>query len=57
MHSMKDMQTALPDGLGIGAVLPREDVRDAFLSLKYRSIHDMPKGAIVGTSSLRGKRR
>ena len=53
VHSMKDMQTALPDGLGIGAVLPREDVRDAFLSLKYRSIRDMPKGAIVGTSSLR----
>ncbi len=53
VHSMKDMQTALPDGLGIGAVLPREDVRDAFLSLKYGSLRDMPQGAIVGTSSLR----
>lgn len=53
VHSMKDMQTTLPDGLVIGAVLPREDVRDAFLSLKYRSLEDMPKGAVVGTSSLR----
>jgi len=53
VHSMKDMQTVLPDRLAIGAVLPREDVRDAFLSLKYRSLEDMPAGAIVGTSSLR----
>lgn len=53
VHSMKDMQTALPDGLAIGAVLPREDVRDAFISLKYASLDDMPAGAIVGTSSLR----
>ncbi len=37
VHSMKDMQTALPDGLAIGAVLPREDVRDAFISLKYKT--------------------
>lgn len=53
VHSMKDMQTVLPDGLGIGAVLPREDVRDAFLSLKFPSLDDMPAGAVVGTSSLR----
>ena len=53
VHSMKDMQTALPDGLGIGAVLPREDVRDAFISLKYQSLDDIPKGSVVGTSSLR----
>ena len=53
VHSMKDMQTVLPDGLGIGAVLPREDVRDAFISLKYASVAEMPKGAIIGTSSLR----
>lgn len=53
VHSMKDMQTALPDGLTLGAVLPREDVRDAFLSLKYPSLEAMPAGAIVGTSSLR----
>ena len=53
VHSMKDMQTALPDGLTIGAVLPREDVRDAFISLKYGTLGALPKGAIVGTSSLR----
>lgn len=53
VHSMKDMQTALPDGLTIGAVLPREDVRDAFISLKYPDIATLPKGAIIGTSSLR----
>jgi hydroxymethylbilane synthase len=53
VHSMKDMQTELPAGLGIGAVLPREDVRDAFISLKYASLSALPNGAVVGTSSLR----
>ena len=53
VHSMKDMQTELPDGLAIGAVLQREDVRDAFISLKYSSLAEMPAGAVVGTSSLR----
>jgi len=53
VHSMKDMQTKLPGSLAIGAVLEREDVRDAFISLKYSSLADMPAGAVVGTSSLR----
>ena len=53
VHSMKDVQTALTDGLIIGAILPREDVRDAFISLKHKNIDDLPKGAVVGTSSLR----
>lgn len=53
VHSMKDMQTALPEGLSIGAVLEREDVRDAFISLKYKSLAEVPKGAVIGTSSLR----
>ncbi len=53
VHSMKDMQTLLPGGLGIGAVLPREDVRDAFLSMKHASLSALPEGAVVGTSSLR----
>ena len=53
VHSMKDMQTALPGGLSIGAVLPREDVRDAFISLKYKTVSEMPAGSVVGTSSLR----
>lgn len=53
VHSAKDMSTVLPDGLVIGAVLAREDVRDAFISLKYRSLADLPEGATIGTSSLR----
>jgi hydroxymethylbilane synthase len=55
VHSMKDMQTVLPDGLAVGAVLPREDPRDAFLSLKHANLAALPPGAIVGTSSLRRK--
>lgn len=53
VHSMKDMPTKLPDGLMIGCVLPREDVRDAFICHKAPRLADLPKGAVVGTSSLR----
>ncbi len=53
VHSMKDMQTALPEGLTLGATLPREDVRDAFISFKFASLADVPAGARIGTSSLR----
>lgn len=53
VHSMKDMQTVLPDELTVAAVLPREDVRDAFLSIKYVSLAELPRGGVVGTSSLR----
>jgi len=53
VHSMKDMLTVLPSGLEIGAVLPREDPRDAFISLKYKSLDEMLARAVVGTSSLR----
>ncbi|MBS0241116.1 MAG: hydroxymethylbilane synthase [Proteobacteria bacterium] len=53
VHSMKDMPTVLPEGLGMVAILPREDVRDAFISLKWPSLAAMPKGVKVGTSSLR----
>jgi hydroxymethylbilane synthase len=53
VHSMKDMQTVLPDGLVVAATLPREDVRDAFVSLRHRSLADLPAGARIGTSSLR----
>ncbi len=53
VHSMKDMPTVLPDGLSIAAILPREDVRDAFISLKYPTLAELPAGAVVGTSSLR----
>lgn len=53
VHSMKDMPTALPDGLAIAAILPREDARDAFISLAWSSLAAMPSGARIGTSSLR----
>jgi len=53
VHSMKDMPTELPDGLVIAAMLPREDVRDAFMSVRYGSIEELPSGAVVGSSSLR----
>lgn len=53
VHSMKDVPTALPDGLTISTILPREDVRDAFISLSYKSLADLPAGSVVGTSSLR----
>jgi len=54
VHSMKDMQTWLPDGLAIGAMLPREDPRDALISRRGGAcIADLPDGAVVGTASLR----
>jgi len=53
VHSMKDMPTVLPDGLSIPCLLPREDVRDAFVSLRYESLAAMPANGVVGTSSLR----
>jgi hydroxymethylbilane synthase len=53
VHSSKDMPTALPDGLALIACLEREDVRDAFVSPRAKSIADLAKGAKVGTASLR----
>ena len=53
VHSMKDMPTVLPAGLAIPCLLPREDVRDAFISPHHRGIADLPRGAVVGSSSLR----
>ena len=53
VHSMKDVPAELPQGLGIGAILQREDPRDAFVSNRFTSIGDLPQGATVGTSSLR----
>jgi len=53
VHSMKDLPTRLPDGLRLAAVLPRADVRDAFLSPVAPSLMALPAGAVVGTSSLR----
>ena len=53
VHSMKDMPTALPAGLVIGAVLPRADPRDALIARGPRSVAELPRGAMVGTASLR----
>ena len=53
VHSMKDMPAHLPQGLEIGAVLPREDVRDAFISLSAKSLLALPQGAKLGSSSVR----
>lgn len=53
VHSMKDVPTELPDGLSLAALLPREDVRDALISTRARSLAELPAGAVVGTASLR----
>ncbi|WP_121632884.1 hydroxymethylbilane synthase [Tropicibacter alexandrii] len=53
VHSMKDMPTEQPEGLVLDCYLPREDVRDAFIRPGGGSIHDLPEGAVVGSSSLR----
>jgi hydroxymethylbilane synthase len=54
VHSMKDVPADLPHGLIIGAVLKREDPRDALVTTSgIASLEDLPRGATVGTSSLR----
>jgi hydroxymethylbilane synthase len=53
VNSSKDMPTRLPEGLGLTTYLPREDVRDAFISHKATTLMDLPHGAVVGSSSLR----
>ncbi len=54
VHSMKDMPTEQPEGLALDCCLPREDPRDAFVTLgEHAGIADLPEGAVVGTSSLR----
>jgi hydroxymethylbilane synthase len=55
VHSMKDLPTDLHEGLVLSAVLPREDPRDTFVSLKHECLTDTPKGARIGTSSMRRK--
>ena len=53
VHSSKDMPTEQPPGLVLDAFLPREDPRDAFVTLDGRTLGELPDGAVVGTSSLR----
>jgi hydroxymethylbilane synthase len=53
VHSLKDVETWLPNGLEIACVLPRDDPRDAFLSRTAASFGALPERARIGTSSLR----
>ena len=53
IHSLKDMPAISPDGLVIAAIPEREDPRDAFLSMAHASLADLPRGARLGTASLR----
>ena len=53
VHSSKDMPTVLPPGLVLSAFMEREDPRDVFISRKAKSIAELPRGATVGTASLR----
>ena len=53
VHSLKDMPTELPEGLMLAAITTRADASDAFVSLCYKSLDELPQGAKVGTSSLR----
>ncbi|WP_158815225.1 hydroxymethylbilane synthase [Methylocapsa sp. S129] len=53
VHSSKDLPTAMPEGVAIAGYLPREDVRDALVSVHADSIAALPPGATLGTASLR----
>lgn len=53
VHSLKDVPMELPEGFELAAVMLREDPRDAFVSSEFESLEALPKGAVVGTSSLR----
>jgi len=55
VHSLKDMPAEIPAGCILGAVPPREDCRDAFISHRYASLGEIPSGGRVGTGSLRRK--
>ena len=53
VHSLKDVPTYIPEGLELTAVTQRQDQSDVFLSHKYKSLDELPQGAVVGTTSLR----
>lgn len=53
VHSLKDLPTALPDGIVLACVPDREDVRDAFISPGFARLGDLPAGAVLGSASLR----
>ena len=53
VHSLKDVPMELPEGFALACVMEREDPRDAFVSPRYDNLDALPRGAVVGTSSLR----
>ena len=53
VHSMKDVPVDFPEGLHLAVILEREDPLDAFVSNRFDGLDDLPRGACVGTSSLR----
>ena len=53
VHSLKDVPTYIPDGLELCAITKRQDQSDVLLSHRYKGLDDLPKGATVGTTSLR----
>jgi hydroxymethylbilane synthase len=53
VHSMKDVPAEIPEGLVLSVFPEREDPRDAFISIRYQALEDLPQRAKVGTSSLR----
>ena len=53
VHSAKDMPMEFPEGLSLGAVLPREDPRDVLVTVSGILAEDLPAGSVIGTSSLR----
>lgn len=55
VHSMKDLPTEFPERLTLGAITKRLDPRDIFITRLKRNLEEMPKGAKIGTSSLRRK--
>jgi hydroxymethylbilane synthase len=53
VHSLKDVPTELAEEFELAAIMKREDPRDAFISVNFSSLEELPQGARVGTSSLR----
>ncbi len=53
VHSMKDVPMVMPEGFVLAAISARENPRDAFVSIRYAGLDELPPGAVVGTSSLR----
>jgi hydroxymethylbilane synthase len=53
VHSAKDLPTLMPAGIVIAGYLAREDARDAFIARDVKSLHDLPRGSVVGSASLR----